>query len=603
MLLRCSLNLYPFLSSLVLVGLVSCSSISQPFPNNIVVGRKGNVQSIICPPETGPVGRYAAQQMQQYFKRITGADLPIAAQKPAKSPDRYIEFTISKDSALKWDGYRLRTTENGLSISSTEPRGLLYAVYDILEQVGCSFVYPGEAEQIVPVKEQLELTFGDTVVNPVMEHRGLALYGLDREGLEAGRDFIDWMAKNRFNYVLVSENRPSDSDGPAHGSVWKEVNQELLPELQKRGFVIEMSEHCTPVFFPRSLFKAHPDWFALNKGERKLGPPPYSGQICYSNKAAIEYYGNALTEYAAAHPEFHTIGTWPLDGGEYCECENCKNPQTVFNAVLNIAAKIKKVRPDIKVEHLAYKVQTWQPPAMEKLPENISILWCRDAGESEDLVKQWIAKSNPASGVYQFEYYLGDNYRSRSNVWLRPQYAVDMVKHARETGYKGVISLALPIQNWWRVCFNSRFFARACWNPHTDLNKELNDYYQNYYGGQATAAKKIFTNIFGKLQEEPFRPAPGAIAQTWPRVEKIAPGILQDINKAKSQIVDSIMLRRWERVEAYVNSMMLHTKAYHSGEIDDLRVFESFSNASADVREVIIYPGYVRWRNEEDFLE
>lgn len=62
------------------------------------------------------------------------------------------------------------------------------------------------------------------------------------------------------------------------------MQRELLPELQKRGFVIEMSEPCAPVFFPRSLAKEHPEWFALNHGSRKLGPPPYSGQMCYSNK-------------------------------------------------------------------------------------------------------------------------------------------------------------------------------------------------------------------------------------------------------------------------------------------------------------------------------
>ncbi len=176
-----------------------------------------------------------------------------------------------------------------------------------------------------------------------------------------------------------------------------------------------------------------------------------------------------IADYAARHPEFHVIGTWPLDGGEYCECENCKDPQTVFKAVKHVAEKVRAVRPDMIVEHLAYKVQTWQPPDTEKVPDNISVLWCTDAGEMDTLAHKWIEKVNPASGVYQFEYYMGDNYRTRANVWLRPAYSAEVARHASEMGFRGVISLFLPIQNWWRASFNNRFFARACWDPDLDI--------------------------------------------------------------------------------------------------------------------------------------
>ena len=65
-------------------------------------------------------------------------------------------------------------------------------------------------------------------------------------------------------------------------------------------------------------------------------------------------YATAISDYAAKHPEFHVIGTWPLDGGRYCECEQCKDPETIFKAAMHVAEKVKLVRPDIIVEHLAY---------------------------------------------------------------------------------------------------------------------------------------------------------------------------------------------------------------------------------------------------------
>lgn len=588
---RCVSKLFVVLLS-VLVG---CER--QEVERSTTIGENGNVDHIRLADTSNPIQRFAVAEFQQYVQRITGITIPIDDVGTKKA----ISLELSDDTAVRWDGYHIRRTENGLIISAREPRALLYAVYDLLEQSGCSFMYPGKQEQIVPEKKQIEWKINDTIVNPVLEHRGLAPYGLDAKGLEDGRNFIDWMAKNRFNYILVSEDRPSEGNGPANGSVWKEVNKELLPELQKRGFVIEMSEHCTPVFFPRTLFKKHPDWFALNKGERKLGPPPYSGQMCYSNKDAVDYYSDTLARYAAIHPEFKTIGTWPLDGGEYCECENCKSPQTVFTAVLKVAKKIKAVRPDMIVEHLAYKQQTWQPPAMDSIPANISVLWCRDAGESEDLVQQWKEKINPTAGIYQFEYYLGDNYRTRTNVWLRADYAVEMVKHARATGYRGVISLVLPIQNWWRSSFNNRFYAQASWNPDFNQGTELERYFKAYYGAQANRAKNIFELIVNDLQREPYSRESDSLAANWPRVEKYSPQILFQIDSAISQCLDSVICERFKRIKTYVEFFVLHTKAYYTRRKSDLEILQKYSKDHPDHSMVLMYPGYIQWRNEEYF--
>lgn len=569
----------------------------QPVEPLTSIGENGNVDHIRIVDSSNAILRFAATELQHYVQQITGINIPITN----TNANRAITLELSDDTAIRWDGYRIQQTEKGLNISANEPRGLLYAVYDLLEMSGCAFVYPGKQEQIIPEKSQIVWRIEDTIINPVLEHRGLAPYGLDAEGLEDGRDFIDWMAKNRFNYILVSEDRPSESDGSANGSVWKEVQKELLPELQKRGFVIEMSEHCTPVFFPRTLFKKHPDWFALNKGERKLGPPPYSGQMCYSNKEAVEYYGDTLARYAAIHPEFKTIGTWPLDGGEYCECENCKSSQTVFNAVLRVAEKIKKVRPDMMVEHLAYKEQTWQPPAIDSIPANISVLWCRDAGESEELVKEWKKKINPSAGIYQFEYYLGDNYRTRTNVWLRPEYSVEMLKHARATGYRGVISLVLPIQNWWRSAFNNRFYAQASWNNEFDPKIELEKYFKVYYGAQANEAKNIFSMISDDLQREPYSRESDALAANWSRVEKYSPQILRELEAVMSQSRDSVIRERFSRIKTYVEFFVLHTKAYYTRKKTDLETLQKYSKDHPEHSMVLMYPGYIHWRNEEYF--
>ncbi|MEP7107934.1 MAG: DUF4838 domain-containing protein [Ferruginibacter sp.] len=567
----------------------------------LIIGEKGNMDVIVIPGNANEVIKFAATELQTYLKKMTGRELQIKESQGIKDNERVIRLIIEDNNSIKWDGFNIEISKAGIRISAKEGRALVYAVYSLLEQAGCSFFYPGEQEEIVPHRRSIEFPRYKHLYNPILEHRGLALYGLQASSVELGRKVISWMAKNKMNFILVSENRPSDSDGPANGAIWKEVNNELLPELQKRGFIIEMSEHCAPVFFPTTLFKDHPDWFALNQGVRKLGKPPYSGQMCYSNKDAVEFYATAIANYAAKHPEFHIIGTWPLDGGEYCECNNCKAPETVFRAAMRVAEKVYAVRPDMIVEHLAYKPQTWVPPIMEKIPHNMSVLWCPDLGNMEGLLTEWVKKSDQAGGLYQFEYYMGDNYRTCTNVVLRPGYSAKIPVHAKALGFRGVISLFLPIQNWWRSSFNNWFFARACWDSALDVNAGIRDHCKNYYGSHANEVENVFNLILNDMQPEPYiRPIESGNARSG-KIKSSAEIILKSIGGIISNTKEPEIITRLQRLKTYVEFSLLHAEAFTSLKKVDFERLINYSNEHADQEMVLMYPGYIRWRNEEYF--
>ncbi|MFC2123218.1 DUF4838 domain-containing protein [Bacteroidota bacterium] len=566
-----------------------------------VVGEGGNIHSIVIPDNADEIIQFAATELQSYLDRMTGTELQIKKSSTVTGKIKEIQIIRKENKNVHWDGFIIETSKNGILVSAAESRGLLYGVYAMLEEAGCSFFYPGIQEEIVPRQATVEFQQGLKTFNPVLEHRGLAPYGLQGSSVGLGGDFIDWMAKNRMNYILISEDRPSDSAGPAHGSIWKEVTNDLLPELQKRGFVIEMSEHCTHVFFPRSLHEHHPDWFALNNGERKLGAPPYSGQMCYANSDAVEYYASAIADYAAIHPEFHVIGTWPLDGGEYCECEKCKDPQTVFNAAKQVAEKVKNVRPDMVVEHLAYKTQTWQPPTVA-IPENMSVLWCPDIGKMDDLAGDWVQKTNHANGVYQFEYYMGDNYRSRANVWLRPGFSANLARHATEIGFRGIVSLFLPMENWWRSCFNNWFFARACWDQDFDINTGLKDYCQKYYGKQAVEIEEIFHMLFTELHPEPFIRLPDESNENLNlKVQQTSIKLLDQLDLLIEDALDPDINERIIRLRTYVEFFQLYNEAMFKGKQTDLDGLLNYIEEHPDQDMVLMYPDYVRWRNGDFF--
>lgn len=564
----------------------------------LTIGENGNLYSIVIPKNSDQVIRFAASELKSYLKKITGKELQII-ESDDKTRNNAIQLALVDDKSLKWDGYKIKYASKSIRLESTQSRGLLYAVYTLLENSGCSFFYPGEKEEFVPKREIITLVNDTIIFNPILEHRGLAPYGLQASSVDLGRKFIDWMAKNRMNYILVSEDRPSDSDGQAHGSIWKEVREELLSELQKRGFVIEMSEHCAPVFFPRTLYRNHPDWFAMNNGERKLGPPPYSGQMCYSNKEAVEYYATAIAEYAAKHPEFHLIGTWPLDGGEYCECEQCKDPQTVFKAAMHVADKVRLVRPDMIVEHLAYKVQTWQPPSLDKIPANMSVLWCPDAGKMDSLAGEWIKKADNSGGIYQFEYYMGDNYRARANVLLCPAYSVKVARHAYEMGFRGVISLFLPMQNWWRSSFNNWFFARACWDKNPDIKLYLRKYCQDYYGEQDSSVEQIFNVILTDLPPALYKYQLKKDPELLLRVRTYSKDIVIELDSLINIADEKAVATRLQRLKTYVEYSLLDAEATASPNLLNFRHLIDYSKEHAELDMVLMYPDYISWRTRD----
>jgi len=588
-----------FCSITVFFFLQSCSVDKKA---DLTVGKKGTIESIVIGDGSDDVIVFAASELREYLYKMTGKELRIT-ESSEETEGRTILLKMDPVADIKWDGFRIKTNNNRLILQARESRGLLNAVYTLLEEHGCGFVYPGEDEEIIPSIELLEFPASDKLYNPVIMHRGLTPYGLYGGSVEMGRTFIDWMAKNRMNFIIVSKDRPSDTKGLAHANIWKEVDDELLPELQKRGFTIDMSEHCTHIFFPRSLFNDHPEWFALNDGERKLGELPYSGQMCYSNKEAVEYYATEVAKYASEHPEMDIIGTWPLDGGNYCECEDCKDPQTVFRAAMRVAEKVKEVRPDMIVEHLAYKPQTWQPPDMERVPANMSVLWCPPTHELDPLAREWVEKTDHGGGTYKFEYFMGDNYNLFANVWLQPEYSTALVQEAREIGFRGVISLFLPIENWWRSSFNNWFFNRACWDPDYDIDELISEYCRKYYGDQAENIEEVFKLIFTELQPEPYM-SPLEVGNT--RLEQVTAAserILDKLDEISGNTSDEKVSMRIDRIRTFTEYFQLHNKAFSGLDINDLNRLVEYSAENRNMEMVLMYPDYVKYRNLNNFTD
>src|SRR6266496_2247695 len=97
---------------------------------------------IVIPADAIPAERYAAQELQRYLERLSGAKLPIVTDAgPIESREillgdnahlQKLKLKINF-SKLGTDGFVLRTEGRRLVVAGGRPRGTLYAVYALLE--------------------------------------------------------------------------------------------------------------------------------------------------------------------------------------------------------------------------------------------------------------------------------------------------------------------------------------------------------------------------------------------------------------------------------------------------------------------------------------
>jgi hypothetical protein len=457
-------------------------------PDPLMIFSDGQWHIHVTPPlASDEVLSFAISELQQYLARLAGTPVTQSVLSPQSIP---LILHLDCNSHLPQDAFTITVSPARILLSGTTGRGVLYAVYALLEELGCLWVYPTEAENIVPRQNTLSLKPGQRTESPSLAHRGLGLYGLYADTVELGREMIDWMAKNRLNLILTSADR-QDEPTRAQAMHWPEVAAELLPEIRRRGMILEHSEHMTHLFFPPALFEKHPDWFALVDGRRQCR------QMCFSNPDAVAYFAEQLAAYAAAHPEARVLGTWPLDGAGYCECDDCRQPDVAFKAIRRVAEAVAQVRQDLTVEYLAYTPQTLPVPVATPALPNMSALYC---AKCDELARQWVQHMRGARGACYFEYTMGDNYHWKANVWLRPEAGIAIARALREIGFHGVISLFLPIRNWWRSAFNTWFLARAFWKPEINVARELNLYADRYFGDLAAEVRPLLDQILYRLQ-------------------------------------------------------------------------------------------------------
>lgn len=474
------------------------SKIPQVDGKAYLVYKRNSDYQIIVGKDATKAELTAASELQRYLKNMTNCKLSIY--KDDEKEEQPLEiligktnredskaYTIDRDSLGK-EGFLITWSDKKLIIAGGSERGTLYAIYDLLENLGCRF-FTTDTE-IVPKVKTIEMDLSTIITEkPAFEYRDLFWYNTFDENLSV---------KLRLNGCLLSDN------------VGCKISDTYGGGIQYAGpkFVHTFS-NLVPA---DKYFKEHPEYFSEIKGVR-TAKHLYS-QLCMTNSDVLNIVIAKTKEWLDANPDAKIVSISQDDSfviDSYCTCAACKaiikeegsEAGPLLRFVNSVADAIKDEYPDVAVDTLAYQYSI-KPPKKTVPRDNVIIRYCTGGCSAHSIadcknnsgvvanIKQW---SKFSDRIYIWDYttnfaqYLCP-YPNLNTLQANVQFfAANNVKGVFEQG---------NYQNGLNGEFGelrSYILAKLLWDPNTDVQVHIKEFMDAYYGQASNSVQKYIDFI------------------------------------------------------------------------------------------------------------
>jgi hypothetical protein len=502
---------------LVTIALLSGSLVVQACSEAIV--RDGIPGAEIVVPENAPVEvTRAARELQDYVKKVSGAQLPITTVGSAQKPNARVEIQLSvaaredrregrgHASIAHDDGYSIRSHGRLITITGGSPRGTLYGVYDFIERALRVrwFMPTPMGEDILPAKT-IQVPELALVKNPAFASVG----GFAWAGSPGAED---WELRMRARI------------GPAvrFGHNWENIYR-----------------------FSKEAFARNPEMFAMVRGRRGQ-----STQLCSSHPEVIRVSVEAARRYFEAHPELPLFSISPNDGAGFCECDRCLRIDALYGVTdgsladrfvhyaNEVLKELEKTNPGKQVGIYAYAEHTAPPKRAKPHSDYVTAVahmpWvfcnvhaiddssCPVNRKFLSYLKQWSSLTKHA-GVY--EYY---GHFFAFTPWP--------IVHSMRRDIPLFKSLGLERftsetqQNWANQGINFYVAAKLAEDPSRDVDALLNEYFSRFYGRASAPMRRYFD-----LWENAMLNTGAAGDRGWAWLSMFTPALVAEAAGALSQ--------------------------------------------------------------------
>ena len=458
--------------------------IFHPVGGNLTVSAMQNWHITVSDDATASE-KYAAEEFQKWFNQATQLTLPLDATRDDG------QITIGASPTLGDEDIEITVNSSQIQISGGMPRGILYAVYQFLEElIGLRFLTADHT--YIPDASALQIPCGSYTYSPPFSFR----WSYYRENSEAP----EFAAKRKVNTVTDAEN------------LGGKTQQQLI-------------NHSFHALVPYGTYgESHPEYYALVDGERDTDTHGGGPQLCVTNPEVIEAAAASAIRQLSERPGAANISVSQADTAAYCRCETCEalneveespmGSQLVF--VNAVAERIEKAYPHVKVGTLAYWY-TRKPPKTVTPRPNVQIqlcsiecctlhaidnpdceqnqAFCQDTNEWGKICDDiWIWNYNTNFRGYDLPF---PNLRSiAANVrYFLKNNAKGVFMQANGNGLTGEFS---DLRNY--------LISHLIWNPHLDADELLNEFVNLHYEAAAPPILEYINFLHDNVEARGLHP-------------------------------------------------------------------------------------------------
>jgi tetratricopeptide (TPR) repeat protein len=273
------------------------------------------------------------------------------------------------------------------------------------------------------------------------------------------------------------------------------------------------------------IFAAHPEWFALYGGKRHFQPGYTKNQLCYSNEELFQDTVRFVrAQFDLAHVE--VVSVMPPDGyTSICQCKLCEGRDSperdnlgllsdhVWDFVNRVAKEVRKTHPDKKILNCAYGTYALPPLKIAKLEPNVLVAIVDGRSprynkpEQQALFRQrreaWVAKTDNPILVFE-------NFPFTDRGWYLPAFTAHSLGGS-VNATKGIsmgedISMTIP-REFTKTAgglnhFLIYFTARSYWGgKELDVDAMFREYCRLFYGPAEQEMHTFFTYCEANWQE------------------------------------------------------------------------------------------------------
>ncbi len=440
----------------------------------------------------------AAEELQTYIEKISGVNLPVAAESsvPVSAKGIYVgETAVSENtgtdySVIAEDGFLLYSDGNNLIIRGEDSRGTLFGVYTFLEEyLGVRWFTP----TLEKVPESDDIIF-DANLNRVVEPS----FAVRRN---------DTMGTNEAYRARTKMNVSFHVNATKYGGT-------LTYSLWDASLI---------TLVPKSLFAEHPEYFAMDENGNR-----HTDHVCMTNPDVLDLVVKNCREImtnATNGAKFIHIGQ--DDNINYCHCENCEALYEKYGAVSaptliftnNLADILGPEFPDYTFTFYAYN-ETDRPPTdttlrcrpnvapvlcgLNKACRSHSLLECgaQDGNETfmnlygenyPQIAEDFRIWTEISEKTYIYDYTI--NFLFSAQFFSNFEYMQETMKYMHDIGITGYM---YNCGDGHYAAFNelrNYLLCKLQWDVNADVEYHMIDFINAYYGEDAAEYIKEIIDI------------------------------------------------------------------------------------------------------------